>query len=146
MTTPAARCVAETTSVDGDPVAAPSGSPGLLNPAGESCITENSSGRLTMTNCVVRTPTNATCLFNVDGTKTEVLAAAHRAEPDGGVLPPDAGVDMKFVAYPGAVHAFTNPGATEVGKKFGIPLAYDEDADKKSWAELQTFLGEVFAD
>ena len=58
----------------------------------------------------------------------------------------DAGVDMKFIAYPGAVHAFTNPGATEVGQKFGIPLAYDEDADKKSWAELQTFLSEVFAD
>ena len=58
----------------------------------------------------------------------------------------DAEVDMRFVAYPGAAHSFTNPGATEVGKKLGMPLAYNESADEKSWAELETFLGEVFAD
>ena len=58
----------------------------------------------------------------------------------------DADVELKFIAYPGAVHAFTNPKATEAGKKFGLPLAYNEDADKKSWAELKTFLAEVFRD
>jgi len=57
----------------------------------------------------------------------------------------DAKVDMKFIGYPNAKHAFTNPGATELGKKFGIPLEYNEAADKASWAELGSFLAEVFA-
>lgn len=56
----------------------------------------------------------------------------------------DAGVDMKFVGYPGAKHAFTSPEATENGKKFNLPLAYDKDADDKSWAELDRFLRELF--
>lgn len=56
----------------------------------------------------------------------------------------DAGVDYQFVAYPGSVHGFTNPGATALGEKFGIPLAYNEDADKKSWAKLEELLKEVF--
>lgn len=51
-----------------------------------------------------------------------------------------AKVDLKFVDYPGALHAFTNPGATEVGKKFKIPVAYDEKADKASYQELLAFL------
>jgi dienelactone hydrolase len=52
----------------------------------------------------------------------------------------DARVTYTFIDYPGAVHAFTNPAATENGKKFNLPLAYDADADKKSWAEMQRFL------
>ncbi len=55
----------------------------------------------------------------------------------------DAGVAFTFIDYPGAVHAFTNPAATENGKKFNLPLAYDADADKKSWAEMQGFLQTV---
>ncbi len=55
-----------------------------------------------------------------------------------------AGADYRFIVYPDAVHSFTNPDATELGKKFGLPLAYNEKADKESWAELQTFLKEVF--
>ncbi|MFZ1864346.1 MAG: dienelactone hydrolase family protein [Polyangiales bacterium] len=57
-----------------------------------------------------------------------------------------AGVDYTFIAYPGAVHAFTNPAATENGKKFNLPLAYDEHADHESWAELQKFLRGVFGE
>ena len=49
----------------------------------------------------------------------------------------DAGADLKFVNYEGALHAFTNPGATELGKKFELPLAYDEKADQESWEELK---------
>jgi len=56
----------------------------------------------------------------------------------------DAKVDMTFFAYPGAMHAFTNPAADEKGKKFKIPLAYNADADAKSWAELEKFLKEIF--
>ncbi len=55
-----------------------------------------------------------------------------------------AGADFKFIVYPDAVHSFTNPDATEIGKKFNLPLAYNEKADKESWAELQTFLKDVF--
>jgi len=56
----------------------------------------------------------------------------------------DAGVSMKFVNYPGAVHGFTDPGATERGEQFNLPLAYNEQADKESWAELTRFLNEIF--
>ncbi len=56
----------------------------------------------------------------------------------------EAGADLKFIDYPGAVHAFTNPGATELGKKFNLPLAYNAEADQKSWAEMRTFLQTVF--
>lgn len=55
-----------------------------------------------------------------------------------------AGADMTFIAYPGAVHAFTNPGADELGKANNLPLAYNEEADRESWAELEKFLGKVF--
>jgi len=54
-----------------------------------------------------------------------------------------AGVDLKFVNYEGAVHSFTNPGATEAGKKFNIPLAYNEKADKNSWADMQEFFRKI---
>jgi dienelactone hydrolase len=56
----------------------------------------------------------------------------------------EAGVDFKYIAYPGAVHGFTNPAATEYGKKEGIPLAYNEKADKESWIELEKFLKDTF--
>ena len=55
-----------------------------------------------------------------------------------------AGVDMEFVAYEGAIHAFTNPGADVLGKKFNLPLAYNESADKKSWAGMTEFFKEIF--
>ena len=57
-----------------------------------------------------------------------------------------AGVDYTFIEYPGAMHAFTNPDATENGKKFELPLAYDATADEKSWAELQKFLEGLYGD
>lgn len=41
-----------------------------------------------------------------------------------------AGADYRFIVYPEAMHGFSNPEATELGKKFNIPLAYDEKADK----------------
>jgi dienelactone hydrolase len=53
-------------------------------------------------------------------------------------------VDYKFVNYPGAVHAFTNPEATEAGKKFNLPLAYSAEADKESKAEAGKFFQDVF--
>jgi hypothetical protein len=35
------------------------------------------------------------------------------------------------------VHSFTNPEATEIGKKFKMPLAYNAKADKESWADMR---------
>lgn len=51
-----------------------------------------------------------------------------------------AGADYKIINYPGALHAFTNPKATEVGKKYNIPIAYHKKADRASWKELLKFL------
>lgn len=53
-------------------------------------------------------------------------------------------VDFKFTNYPGAVHSFTNPGSTEAGKKFGLPLAYNAAADKASWDDMQKFFKAIF--
>jgi len=54
-------------------------------------------------------------------------------------------VNFRFINYPGAVHSFTNPDATEIGKKFKMPIAYNAEADKASWQDLQNFLKEIFA-
>jgi dienelactone hydrolase len=53
-------------------------------------------------------------------------------------------VDYKFISYPGAVHAFTNPEATAYGKKFSIPIEYNEAADKKSWEDMKVFFKPLF--
>jgi len=55
-----------------------------------------------------------------------------------------AKVDYKFINYPGAKHAFTNPGADKFGQKFKIPLAYNAEADKNSWDEMKNYLQAVF--
>lgn len=51
-----------------------------------------------------------------------------------------AKADWKYIAYPGATHAFSNPKATELGKKFKMPIAYNKNADTKSWNEMSKFL------
>jgi dienelactone hydrolase len=48
-----------------------------------------------------------------------------------------AGVNYKYVAYEGAVHAFTSPGADALGEKFELPLAYQKEADEQSWEEMK---------
>lgn len=53
------------------------------------------------------------------------------------------GADYKFIGYDSALHAFTNPDATELGKKFKMPIAYNAAADTASWKEMQTFFGNV---
>jgi dienelactone hydrolase len=54
-----------------------------------------------------------------------------------------AKVDYRYIAYPGAVHAFTNPEATAKGKQFNLPLAYNADADRDSKREMARFLSTV---
>jgi dienelactone hydrolase len=53
----------------------------------------------------------------------------------------DAHVKYEFVAYPGAVHAFTRPDAGNDNSK---GAAYNEAADKQSWAAMKKFFGEIF--
>ncbi|RZU47075.1 dienelactone hydrolase [Fluviicoccus keumensis] len=55
-----------------------------------------------------------------------------------------AKADYRIISYPGAKHSFTNPGADDIAKKFGMPIAYNAEADKASWSELQTFLQDIF--
>ena len=50
------------------------------------------------------------------------------------------GADFQLLNYPQAKHSFTNPGATEKGKKFELPLAYDLQADTESWAAFLEFI------
>ena len=59
---------------------------------------------------------------------------AFKAEMDA------VGADYSFISYPDAKHSFTNPGATNVGKKYDMPLAYHAQADEQSWGELKGFL------
>ena len=55
-----------------------------------------------------------------------------------------ADVVYRFIGYPGAKHSFTNPDADTFGKKFGLPLEYNAEVDKQSWAELQKFFAGIF--
>lgn len=64
---------------------------------------------------------------------------AFKAEMD------NAQVQYVFVNYPGAVHSFTNPGADANGEKFELPLKYDAEADKDSWAQMQQLFDEAFS-
>ncbi len=56
-----------------------------------------------------------------------------------------SGANCRVVTYPGAKHAFTNPDADEMGKKFNLPFAYNAAADKDSWEQTKVFLREVFS-
>ena len=55
-----------------------------------------------------------------------------------------AGADYSFVAYEGALHGFTSREADENGRKYGLPLGYNEAADKQSWKAMRDLFEEVF--
>ena len=50
-----------------------------------------------------------------------------------------AKAEYRVIEYPGAVHAFTNPEATELGQKFNLPLRYDAQVDRDAKAEALQF-------
>ena len=54
------------------------------------------------------------------------------------------GADYTFIAYGGALHSFTNPGADKVGEQFQLPLKYNKAADEASWRDMQNVFNEVF--
>jgi dienelactone hydrolase len=86
-----------------------------------------------------------------DGTEINTKILAFHGNADAMVPPATVskfmeqvektGSDVQFVSYTGVRHAFTNPDAG----KYGIEnLKYDEKADKRSWAEMQSFFNEIF--
>jgi dienelactone hydrolase len=54
------------------------------------------------------------------------------------------GANYEYISYPGVKHSFTSKAADANGEKFSLPLAYDAEADEKSWNSLQRMLNEVF--
>ena len=55
-----------------------------------------------------------------------------------------AGVEYTFKSYPNATHAFTNPAATEKGKKYNMPIEYNAAADIASWNDMKEFFNKIF--
>lgn len=52
----------------------------------------------------------------------------------------DAKIDYQFIAYSGAVHAFTNPAA---GNDISKGAAYNKQADERSWEHMKKFFEET---
>jgi dienelactone hydrolase len=52
--------------------------------------------------------------------------------------------DYTYKSYPNATHAFTNPEATNLGKKFNLPIMYNSKADTASWKDMQAFFNKIF--
>ncbi|MGH8136162.1 MAG: dienelactone hydrolase family protein, partial [Steroidobacteraceae bacterium] len=80
--------------------------------------------------------------------KARVLVLTGAADP---MIPPEqveafnaemtaAGAKFQVVRYQGARHSFTNPAADKAGMD---ALAYDAEADKKSWAAMLELFKEV---
>lgn len=56
----------------------------------------------------------------------------------------NAGADFSLTVFPGVKHSFTSEAADETGEKFGLPMAYDEKADNRSWQGTMAFYKNIF--
>ncbi len=54
------------------------------------------------------------------------------------------GAKYTFIGYDSATHAFTNPEATAIGEKYGLPIKYNAKADSASWTEMKSFFERIF--
>jgi dienelactone hydrolase len=72
------------------------------------------------------------CQGGADQFVPEAARAAFKKSMDS------VGVHYTFIEYPGALHAFSNPGATAMGEKFKIPIAYNAAADTASWKAMES--------
>lgn len=54
-----------------------------------------------------------------------------------------SGADWEFISYGGALHSFTVPDAAKAGID---ALAYNADADRRSWEAMRDFFKEIFAE
>ena len=71
--------------------------------------------------------------------KAEEIAAFQKALDSGHI-------DYQFINYSGALHAFSNPGATKLAEESGMTamVGYDETAARRSWAQMKLFFDEIF--
>lgn len=53
-----------------------------------------------------------------------------------------AGAKVRVIVYPGTVHAFSRPDATQRAEKYKLGIRYDAEADKQSWKDLTAFLAQ----
>ncbi|HVO51913.1 MAG TPA: dienelactone hydrolase family protein [Thermoanaerobaculia bacterium] len=58
----------------------------------------------------------------------------------------DAGIDYVSIDFGSALHAFSNPGATEVAKKNGLTAAigYNERAARRAWKAMEVLFAGIF--
>lgn len=54
-----------------------------------------------------------------------------------------AGANLQFIGYEGAKHAFSNPKADEIAKKYNLDIAHNPQAAKSSWDRTVQFLQKV---
>ncbi|MCM2462453.1 dienelactone hydrolase family protein [Pseudomonas sp. CG7] len=76
----------------------------------------------------------------LDSMVTQDNVTAFKSEMD------KAGADYKFVNLEGAKHGFSNPDADRLshGDHGGPDIAYNKEADEKSWADMQKFFKKLF--
>lgn len=55
-----------------------------------------------------------------------------------------AGANYSVITYEGAMHGFTSREADINGKKYGIPVAYNEAADRQSWQAMKDLFNDEF--
>lgn len=56
----------------------------------------------------------------------------------------NAEADFSVTSFPGVKHSFMNPGADEVARKYGMPIAYDRDAAERSREGTLRFYQDIF--
>ncbi len=90
----------------------------------------------------IRAKNNSVQYLVLNGAADEMVSqeeiASFKKEMDS------ANIKYTFIEYPGAKHAFTNPNASEIGQKHGLDIAYNKEADEKSWNEMKKFLEDIF--
>lgn len=74
------------------------------------------------------------------GADDPMIDAAQRAAFEAEMK--QSGVNWQMSIYGGVVHSFTNPEADHLNKPEA--MAYNKQADARSWAEMRTLFGEVF--
>ncbi|MBQ0762901.1 dienelactone hydrolase family protein [Marinobacter psychrophilus] len=56
-----------------------------------------------------------------------------------------AGADLSLTVFPGVKHSFTSKAADATGEKFGLPMAYNEEAANRAWEGTMAFYQDIFA-
>jgi len=89
-------------------------------------------------------PRRFDCRIMVYNGEADTLVSADQINGFKSVMKKTGG-HYEFIQLPGALHGFSNPQATENGKKYGLPLAYNALADESSWAHFRLTMEHEFA-